>query len=84
MRCASANGGIYAHSVIGMNEAPPVLDGLGQRHMPMNVRSARIALEETRVEVQAERTKLGTIEGQLKTLLALVLSAASLPAPLGE
>ena len=75
--------GIYARSVIGMNEAPPFFDGLGQRCMAVIVRRARIALDTTRVEVQAEHPELGAAERQLEALVA-DLERRFVPTPLRE
>ena len=55
----------------------------GQRFMPVNMRRARIALDTTRVEVQAERPKLGSAECQLEALVAH-LERGFIPTPLGE
>src|SRR6185295_10134228 len=74
---------VYKHAVIRMNEASPLLEGLGRLVVSMNLSSPRIALETTRVEVHAKRPKLGAAEGQLEAFVAYP-EYRFIPAPLRE
>src|SRR5215831_11423335 len=76
------DGSVYAREVVGMNEAPRLFDRPGRHVVSMNLRGTRIALEAAGGKIRAECTKLGSIEGQLKALLAL-LQRRFAPAPLG-
>jgi hypothetical protein len=70
-------------AVVGMNETPRLFDRHGRHVVPMTLCGLRIALEATGGEVRAECTKLGSFEGQLKALIALVERRFT-TTPLGE
>src|SRR5262245_57830173 len=76
-------GSIYAHEVLGMNEAPRLIDRHWRHVVSMNLRGTCIALEVAGGKIRAECTKLGSIEGQLKAFLAL-LERRFARAPVGE
>ena len=65
-------GGIDALQVVWMDEAPPFLDRRGRHAVPMDAGDARIALEVPGGDIHAERTELGSTEGQLKALIAVL------------
>jgi hypothetical protein len=76
-------GGIYARSVIWVDVAPPFFDGDRRHVVPVHPCCTRITLKATSSNIQAERAKLGSIEGQLKAIIVLFARRFSL-APLCE
>ena len=74
---------IYMREVVPVDEAPDVLDRGGWYVVSVHPGSAQVALEAPGGKVRAERTELGTIEGQLKALIT-VFEHHFTAAPVGE
>ena len=62
---------IYMSEVVPVDEAPALFDRGGWNVVSVHPGSAQITLEVPGGKVRAERTELGTIEGQLKALITL-------------
>src|SRR5262249_15296585 len=76
-------GSVYARKVVRVNETPRLFHRHGRHVLPMDLRSARIALEAAGGKIRAECTELGSVKGQPKALPAL-LERRFTAAPLGK
>ena len=72
-------GRVDPRPVIGMDEAPAFLDRRRRHAVPMNERDARIAVEAPAGKIHAECAELGSPEGQLKALVAVLQPLIAVP-----